>query len=152
MNRWIFVVSGNMYRNSERVHPSELLQERIKRKHWPLRKSTPGRADIGANDDVIFYLGAPEYTFAGRAKIEGAVIASPLELSDFGPESIDRPEEFTMPFTKVELWRKPVNVRKIASHLNLFPNKNQWGGCLQGAVVRLGDEDFKKILAAAEEK
>ena len=140
-----------MYSRAVRVHPSELLEERIKRKHWPLRKVTPGRLDLTAKDEVIFYLGAPEYTFAGQAEVGGVAIESSAELSDFGSESVDNPKEFTLPFLKAKLWAKPVKVRDMAPRLNLFVGKRHWGGYLQCAVVKIGDEDFQKIVAAAED-
>jgi len=126
MHHWIFVMNG----------ASDDFKKRIQSGRWPIYSRTQHRNDLSSGDNVVFYLaGKLNKKLLGTAKVS----------SDLEP---DKEHDFSVAVSEVDLWKKPIEMKKLLGSLGFIKNKDNWGMHLQGGVIPLPKEDYKKIIGS----
>ena len=106
---------------------------RLKGKKWPIYQRTPNRTSLTKGDGVIFYLaGVHSMKFVGTATLS----------SEAEPEG----DAFSVIFSNVDVWKKPVLIKPILESLNFVPNDRRWGAYFQGGVIWISKKDYNVIL------
>lgn len=124
MASWIFVMTGDV----------EGFGGRIKSGEWPIFRKTHHRNEMRAGDKIVFYLGGKN-----NKKLMGiATISSGLRKNG---------EEYFVSISEVEVWKDPLEMRKLVDSLGFIKNKDNWGLYLQGGVIPLPQKDHDTILA-----
>jgi hypothetical protein len=126
--------------------PQAVLREQatafLRVRMWGVDADEPHRDVLAAGDLVLFYLGAPERTFIGRAELASAV-------HDWTP-----PERQVYPgdaaggvlLADVEQWKPPVLMSIVLSKLD------RAGGAradFETGIVRITANEYETALAAA---
>ncbi len=107
-------------------------------KKWLIGKKTPYRSRLLAGDKILFYQGGEE----GRKIVGLAELASSLQQTE-------RSEDFVI-IKNFKLWDNPVEIRVLLGELSFIRNERHWGAYFQGGVVRISEEDYRKILKAGK--
>ena len=120
----------------------EQAAELLDLKMWGVGPKAPNRRSLEAGDQVLIYLGAPEYEFVGSAEVASAVHEwTPDEAARF-PGSFG--DGVRLRDTRV--WPHPVPMKRVLPQLTL-KQTNPRARFFSG-VVRLADEDYRRIIAA----
>ena len=100
-------------------------------------------------DLAVFYVGRPECVFGGWAVLDSALMETAIEQ-----QSLTRERRFDgslgVRLTKPMIWETGVPVKDLLADLQVFHQKKNWGGYLQGGILRIPEEDFTLILGASE--
>lgn len=110
-------------------------------KMWGIGAKTPNRLSLAPGDQVLIYVGAPEYEFIGHAEL-----GSPTH--EWTPEEAARyPGGFDagVLFSDAEAWSHPVPVKNVLSLLAL--KETNPGAHFFSGVVRITKEDYETVLA-----
>jgi hypothetical protein len=122
-----------------RTHAAELLTLGL----WGIGPKTGNRALLQPGDTILAYVGAPERAFIGQA-----TLASPTH--EWEPHEKQKyPGSFTggVAFSTVAVWDHVVPIKTVWPETTAA--KKNPGGFFQGGVVRLAEEDFNRIVGAA---
>jgi len=127
---WIFV----------HKYTDEVLKKRVEKTEWPIFHNTANRLQIRKGDKIIFYkAGMNGKKFVGTAKLD-----SDLKKN----EKID----YFVNLTNVEIWERSVNILDLLEELEFIKVKKNWSNYMVGAIRRLEESDFNKILSKHESK
>ena len=109
---------------------------------WGLRAGEPHRDALTPGDLVVFYLGAPEREFIGRAVVASAARDwTPSEAALY-PGGLPG----GVVLAQVEEWNPPVPVKTVLEHID--PAENA-GGDFQAGVARISPREYRTVLAVA---
>jgi len=131
MSFWIFTVTGD----------EQELEKRFQEKKWPIFQRTRHRQELKKGDQVIVYHGG----YHGSKSFVGTFTIS----SDI---SLTGPQQYSLDFSKTNLWKTPVGIYDILDNLGFVGRKDNWGIYFQGGVSRIPENDYKKILEASQSK
>ncbi|MEM1994158.1 MAG: hypothetical protein QXW32_01580 [Nitrososphaerales archaeon] len=129
----------------------EIFEDRVKNRFWGLGRRSAHLKRIRCGDKVVFYVGG---RYGGLLVGSGTVGSEPHPISE---EERKRglclhSEVYThlMTFSEIEVWPKPVLLKDICGQLSFITDKSKPRIYLQGAVKRLGEDDYRTICSAAK--
>lgn len=135
VNHWIFVSVPFTDFNIGTIHN---MHKKIRTtKNWSIGKRTPNRTQLSLGDKVLFYQGGDE----GRKIVASAELASTVKETEISESFVE--------ITNFRLWKKPVEIRALINELSFIKNKKHWGIYLQGGIVKISEQDYKKIKGKA---
>ena len=109
---------------------------------WGVAADEPHRDALAPGDLVLIYLGAPEWTFIGRAELSSAVHEwTPSEALAFPSDS---PSGVLL--AQVEEWDPPVPMKPVLSQIE--PSEKARAD-FEAGVVRITPNEYETALAVA---
>jgi hypothetical protein len=142
MGHYLFNFSkkGAAKGKSLREQAGELLNVRM----WGVGAKTPNRNSLAPGDQVLIYVGAPEYEFIGCAELGSGTHTFTEEESARYPGSFDG----GVLFSSAEVWSHPVPIKNVLSRLLL--KETNPGAQFFSGVVRITNEDYETVVSAGE--
>lgn len=145
MNYWIFTVTAHKV-DGEIFTAEEIFRQRMADNFWGLGEKTPNRGALRKADRVVYYVGLPAKSFAGRA-----VLASDSwKLSEEQRNRVSHDKkfyraEYGVRLEQIETWETPRSVEALLPYLKFIENKEFWYTYLQGGVRQISEEDFRIV-------
>jgi hypothetical protein len=140
-NFYILVTSDYNEKNAY-----DIFKNRIKEKKFPLYLRTPNLEIIKKDDEILFYI-AGKYTnaqsFVGKSFVEEIEISKEIEVD---ADKITNEVSRYLIFKDIEEFKEIKKIKLILNELNFIINKKYYGAYLLGGVIKISDNDFKKIL------
>jgi hypothetical protein len=140
-NFYILVTSDYNEKNAYNI-----FKNRIKEKKFPLYLRTPNLEIIKKNDEILFYI-AGKYmnaqSFVGKSIVEEIEISKEIEVD---ADKITNEVSRYLIFKDIEEFKEAKKIKFILNELNFIINKKHYGAYLLGGVIKISDNDFKKIL------
>ena len=140
-NFYILVTSDYNEKNAYNI-----FKNRIKEKKFPLYLRTPNLEIIKKNDEILFYI-AGKYmnaqSFVGKSIVEEIEISKEIEVD---ADKITNEVSRYLIFKDIEKFKEAKKIKFILNELNFIINKKHYGAYLLGGVIKISDNDFKKIL------
>lgn len=140
-NFYILVTSDYNEKNAYNI-----FKNRIKEKKFPLYLRTPNLEIIKKDDEILFYI-AGKYmnaqSFVGKSIVEEIEISKEIEVD---ADKITNQVSRYLIFKDIEEFKETKKIKFIVNELNFIVNKKHYGAYLLGGVIKISDNDFKKIL------
>jgi hypothetical protein len=140
-NFYILVTSDYNEKNAYNI-----FKNRIKEKKFPLYLRTPNLEIIKKYDEILFYI-AGKYmnaqSFVGKSIVEEIEISKEIEVD---ADKITNQVSRYLIFKDIEEFKETKKIKFILNELNFIVNKKHYGTYLLGGVIKISDNDFKKIL------
>ena len=140
-NFYILVTSDYNEKNAYNI-----FKNRIKEKKFPLYLRTPNLEIIKKYDEILFYI-AGKYmnaqSFVGKSIVEEIEISKEIEVD---ADKITNEVSRYLIFKDIEEFKEAKKIKFILNELNFIINKKHYGAYLLGGVIKISDNDFKKIL------
>ena len=106
-------------------------EDRLAKKRWPVYEKTMYADKLMKDDKILFYLaGTGMHKFAGSAVV--------YSLSE------DKKGRFVK-IDSIQVWKKPVEIKKIMGNLGIIKNPKYYGAYLAGGIKRLSESDHNLI-------
>jgi len=124
----------------------DIYKNRIKEKKFPLYSRTPNLKIIKKNDEILFYIAGRKensHSFVGKSIIEEIEI-SKENLVD--ADKITNLVSGYIIFKDVKEFKKIKKIKSILNELDFIVYKKNYGVYLLGGVIKISENDFKKIL------
>jgi hypothetical protein len=140
-NFYILVTSDYNEKNAY-----DIFKNRIKEKKFPLYLRTPNLEIIKKDDEILFYIAgkyANAQSFVGKSFVEEIEISKEIEVD---ADKITNEVSRYLIFKDIEEFKEIKKIKFILNELNFIINKKHYGAYLLGGVIKISDNDFKKIL------
>ena len=135
VNHWIFVSVPFTDFNVGTI--CEILKKIRRTKKWLIGRRTPNKRKISTGDKVLFYQGGEG---GGRIVASAELTSGLQEAENF--DSFVEIEDF-------RLWENPVNIKTMIERLSFIKNKKHWGVYFQGGIIKIAEEDYRKLIRKA---
>jgi hypothetical protein len=130
---WIFVSVPYTDFNTGSI--DEILDKIKSSKTWPIGRRTVYRNLLSKGDRVLLYQGGEQgKKIVGSADLNSGLIGKPDGICD------------GVLISNLDLWKEPVDIKKVVSKLSFVRNPERWGFYFKGGVVRISERDYKEIL------
>jgi len=150
MNYWIFIATGHKVEG--KVYTGEgTYRTRMEDGFWGIGERTPNRRNLKKADSVVFYLGAPEKTFAGTAVLKtDCYVLTDEQKESYGHGDAFYTSDYGVELEDIDQWPTPVAVEFLLSNLDFIENEEYWFPYFQGGVRRISEKDFRTIVGSRE--
>ena len=121
LNSYIFTINNTQ----------KEFENRLAKKRWPVYEKTMYVDKLKKKDKILFYLAGTE-----MHKFAGSAVAGLL--------SEDKKGRFVK-IDSIQIWKKPVEIKKIMGNLEIIKNPKYYGAYLAGGIKRLSEADYNFI-------
>lgn len=140
-NYYILVTS-----DYDQISAYEIFKNRIKEKKFPLYLKTPNLKIIKKNDEILFYIAGKNLnsrSFVAKSVVDEIEISKELLVdADKKRNIVDR----YLIFKHIEIFKEIKKIKSILNDLNFIKVQRFYGAYLVGGVIKISDEDFKRIV------
>ena len=119
----------------------EQAAELLRVKMWGIGGKAPNRRSLAPGDNVLIYVGAPEYEFIGNAVIGSGAHEWTTEEAARYPGNM----ESGVLFSEAEAWSHPVPMKTVLPSLRL--TESNPGARFFSGVIRITKEDYETVAA-----
>jgi len=129
---WIFVSFPYSDYNTGSIF--EMMNKLKQSRRWPIGKRTHHKLKLSIDDKILFYQAGEE----GKEIVGSGKVVSGLQH--------DKNSFFDYVIVEnIELWDKPVQIRKLIKNLSFVKNKKRWGIHMKGGIVKISEKDYELI-------
>ena len=140
-NFYILVTSDYNLKNAYNI-----FKNRIKEKKFPLYLRTPNLEIIKKDDEILFYIGGKyenAQSFVGKSIVEEIEISKEMEVD---ADKITKVVTRYLNLKDIEEFKEIKEIKFILNELDFIINKKHYGVYLLKGVIKISENDFKKIL------
>jgi hypothetical protein len=124
----------------------EIFINRIKEKKFPLYLNTHNLKIIKKDDEILFYIAGKNFnsqSFVAKSVIDKIEILKEVIIdADKNKNIVNR----YLILKDVEIFKEIKKIKSILNDLNFIKVKRFYGAYLVGGVIKINNEDFKKIV------
>jgi len=127
------------------ISGEKILKQRLAEEFWGLDENALNRRSLKKGDQIVFYLGMPEMSFAAF----GTLASDFFALSGKDKEKYRRDKPFQADYgvllENAQLWDVPRPVKDLVERLTFIQNKKNWFAHFRGSVRPIPPEDYRTI-------
>jgi len=129
------------------VKAREIFEDRVKSGVWGFGRRAAHLKHLKTGDKVVFYVGGKG---GGLLVGCGTVSSEPYAITEVERKKglclESRDYAYLINISDVEVWSTPVPIEGVCNQLSFITNKKKPYVCLQGAVRKISEEDYRVIL------
>lgn len=146
MSNWFFTTTQKKI-DGEVITAEEILKERLADEFWGLGERTPNRRYLQKGDQIVFYLGLPNMSFAASATLASESFAlSDEQKRKYWHGKKVYEAEYGVLLKDIRLWDATRSVKDLVASLKFIENKENWFAYFQGGVRQISEDDYRTIV------
>ena len=115
------------------------LKRRLDLKKWPVFKKTQFADDLKKGDRIVIYEAGD-----GKHRFIASAIVKSLSRDNFENRFVDIDE--------IDVWAKPLDIKKMFGELEIIRNQSHYGVYLAGGIKKLTHHDYDFIISKHTKK